>query len=156
MSTRRDGYVFKLGSAGLGYYLDGAGRPQAAGGKPAKLAAMLAAIEAEEVARKERKKRKREKKERRREKKEKKKKERRRSEASDEEVPCAAARPLPHRPPRPTPSVDRQKAKNSQAWTGHQRGMDGRGTDDDDTHERHTDTHKLTRHSASWAPTHHE
>ena len=29
--------------------------------------------------------------------------------------------------------------------------MDGRGTDDDDTHERHTDTHKLTRHSASWA-----
>ncbi|EOD26202.1 hypothetical protein EMIHUDRAFT_115134 [Emiliania huxleyi CCMP1516] len=83
---RRDGYVFKLGSAGLGYYLDGAGRPPAAGGKPAKLAAMLAAMEAEEAARKERKKRKREKKERRREKKERKKKERRRGEASEEEA----------------------------------------------------------------------
>ena len=33
---------------------------------------------------------------------------------------------------------------NSQARTGHQRGMGGRGTDDDDTHERHTDTNKLT------------
>ena len=29
--------------------------------------------------------------------------------------------------------------KNSQARTGHQRGMGGRKTDDDDTHERHTD-----------------
>ena len=28
---------------------------------------------------------------------------------------------------------------NSQARTGHQRVMGGRGTDDDDTHERHTD-----------------
>ena len=27
--------------------------------------------------------------------------------------------------------------------------MGGRGTDDDDTHERHTDTNKLTRHTAS-------
>ena len=35
--------------------------------------------------------------------------------------------------------------KNSQARTGHQRGMGGRWTDDDDTHERHTDTNKLTR-----------
>ena len=26
-----------------------------------------------------------------------------------------------------------RKVKNSQARTGHQRGMDGRGTDDDDT-----------------------
>ena len=43
--------------------------------------------------------------------------------------------------------IDR-KAKNSQARTGHQRGMGGRWTDDDDTHERHTvtDTNKLTRH----------
>ena len=41
---------------------------------------------------------------------------------------------------------------NSQARTGHQRGMGGRGTDDDDTHERHTDTNKLTRHTASWLP----
>ena len=46
--------------------------------------------------------------------------------------------------------------KNSQARTGHQRGMDGRETDDDDTLERHTDTNKLTRHSASWAATHPE
>ena len=29
-----------------------------------------------------------------------------------------------------------RKVKNSQARTGHQRGMDGRGTDDDDTLER--------------------
>ena len=36
--------------------------------------------------------------------------------------------------------------KNSQ--TGHQRGMGGRETEDDDTRERHTDTHKLTRHTA--------
>ena len=42
--------------------------------------------------------------------------------------------------------------KNSQARTGHQRGMGGRWTDDDDTHERHTDTNKLTRHTASWLP----
>ena len=41
---------------------------------------------------------------------------------------------------------------NSRARTGHQRGMGGRGTDDDDTHERHTDTNKLTRHTASWLP----
>ena len=34
--------------------------------------------------------------------------------------------------------------------------MDGRGTDDDDTLERHTDTNKLTGHSASWAATHPE
>ena len=44
------------------------------------------------------------------------------------------------------------KVKNSQARTGHQRGMGGRWTDDDDTHERHTDTNKLTRHTASWLP----
>ena len=37
-----------------------------------------------------------------------------------------------------------RKVKNSQARTGHQRGMGGRWTDDDDTHERHTDTNKLT------------
>ena len=30
--------------------------------------------------------------------------------------------------------------------------MGGRWTDDDDTHERHTDTNKLTRHTASWLP----
>ena len=41
------------------------------------------------------------------------------------------------------------KVKNSQARTGHQRGMGGRWTDDDDTHERHTDTNRLTRHTAS-------
>ena len=45
-----------------------------------------------------------------------------------------------------------RKVKNSQARTGHQRGMGGRETDDDDTHERHTDTNKLTRHTASWLP----
>ena len=45
-----------------------------------------------------------------------------------------------------------RKVKNSQARTGHQRGMGGRWTDDDDTHERHTDTNKLTRHTASWLP----
>ena len=44
------------------------------------------------------------------------------------------------------------KVKNSQARTGHQRGMGGRKTDDDDTHERHTDTNKLTRHTASGLP----
>ena len=33
-----------------------------------------------------------------------------------------------------------------------QRGMDGRETDDDDTLERHTDTNKLTRHTASGLP----
>ena len=44
-----------------------------------------------------------------------------------------------------------RKVKNSQARTGHQRGMGGRKTDDDDTHERHTDTNKLTRHTgANW------
>ena len=32
----------------------------------------------------------------------------------------------------------------------------GRETDDDDTLERHADTHKLTRHTASWAATHPE
>ena len=32
--------------------------------------------------------------------------------------------------------------------------MDGRETDDDDTLERHTDTNKLTGHTASWAATH--
>ena len=42
--------------------------------------------------------------------------------------------------------------KNSQARTGHQRGIGGRETDDDDTHERHTDTNKLTRHTASGLP----
>ena len=31
-----------------------------------------------------------------------------------------------------------------------------RGTDDDDTLERHTDTNKLTGHTASWAATHPE
>merc|ERR1711965_377789 len=41
---------------------------------------------------------------------------------------------------------------NSQARTGHQRGMGGRETDDDDTHERHKDTNRLTRHTASWLP----
>ena len=51
---------------------------------------------------------------------------------------------LPHRLGR--------KVKNSQARTGHQRGMGGRWTDDDDTHERHTDTNRLTRHTASWLP----
>ena len=45
-----------------------------------------------------------------------------------------------------------RKAKNSQARTGHQRGMGGRWTDDDDTHERHIDTNKLTRHTASGLP----
>ena len=45
-----------------------------------------------------------------------------------------------------------RKVKNSQARTGHQRGMGGRWTDDDDTHERHTDTNRLTRHTASWLP----
>ena len=45
-----------------------------------------------------------------------------------------------------------RKMNNSQARTGHQRGMGGRWTDDDDTHERHTDTNKLTRHTASWLP----
>ena len=51
-----------------------------------------------------------------------------------------------------------RKVKNSQARTGHQRGMGGRarGTDDDDTHERHTNTNKLTRHTASVAATHPE
>ena len=49
-----------------------------------------------------------------------------------------------------------RKVKNSQARTGHQRGMGGRGTDDDDTHEQHTDTNKLTRHTASVAATHPE
>ena len=39
--------------------------------------------------------------------------------------------------------------KNSQARTGYQRGMGGRWTDDDDTHERHTDTNRLTRHTDS-------
>ena len=34
--------------------------------------------------------------------------------------------------------------------------MGGRGTDDDDTHEQHTDTNKLTRHTASVAATHPE
>ena len=34
--------------------------------------------------------------------------------------------------------------------------MDGRETDDDDTLERHTDTNKLTGHTASWAATHPE
>ena len=33
-----------------------------------------------------------------------------------------------------------RKMNDSQARTGHQRGMGGRGTDDDDTHERHTGT----------------
>ena len=34
--------------------------------------------------------------------------------------------------------------------------MDGRETDDDDTLERHTDTNKLTGHTASWVATHPE
>ena len=42
--------------------------------------------------------------------------------------------------------------KNSPARTGHQRGMGGRWTDDDDTHERHTDTNKLTRHTLAKTP----
>ena len=50
------------------------------------------------------------------------------------------------------PKTACRKVKNSRAQTGHQRGMGGRGTDDDDTHERHTDTNKLTRHTASWLP----
>ena len=45
-----------------------------------------------------------------------------------------------------------RKMNNSRARTGHQRGMGGRWTDDDDTHERHTDTNRLTRHTASWLP----
>ena len=49
-----------------------------------------------------------------------------------------------------------RKMNNSQARTGHQRGMGGRETDDDDTHEQHTDTNKLTRHTASVAATHPE
>ena len=36
-----------------------------------------------------------------------------------------------------------RKVKNSQARKPHQRGMGGRGTDDDDTHERQTDTNRL-------------
>ena len=40
-----------------------------------------------------------------------------------------------------------RKMNNSQARTGHQRGMGGRETDDDDTHERHKDTNRLTRHT---------
>ena len=47
-----------------------------------------------------------------------------------------------------------RKVKNSQARTGHQRGMDGRETDDDDTLERHTDTNKLTGHTARLVCTH--
>ena len=47
-----------------------------------------------------------------------------------------------------------RKVKNSQARTGHQRGMGGRWTDDDGTHERHTDTnkqaHKQDTHTLSW------
>ena len=39
-------------------------------------------------------------------------------------------------------------------WT--QRVMGGRGTDDDDTQVTHTDTNKLTRHTASLAATHPE
>ena len=42
-----------------------------------------------------------------------------------------------------------RKAKNSQARTGHQRGMGGRGTGVDGTRERHTDTHKLTQETLS-------
>ena len=42
-----------------------------------------------------------------------------------------------------------RKMNNNRARTGHQRGMGGRGTDDDDTHERHTDTNKLTRHTGA-------
>ena len=38
-----------------------------------------------------------------------------------------------------------RKVKNSQARTGHQRGMGGRGTDDDDTLERHTDSARQSR-----------
>ena len=49
-----------------------------------------------------------------------------------------------------------RKVKNSQARTEHQRGMDGRETDDDDTLERHTDTNKLTGHTARLAATHPE
>ena len=45
-----------------------------------------------------------------------------------------------------------RKMNNSQARTGHQRGMGGRETDDDDTHERHKDTNRLTRHTTSWLP----
>ena len=45
-----------------------------------------------------------------------------------------------------------RKVKNSQARTGHQRGMGGRKTDDEDTHERHTYTNKLPRHTASGLP----
>ena len=37
-----------------------------------------------------------------------------------------------------------------------ERGVGGRWTDDDDTHKRHTDTNKLTRHTASGPATHPE
>ena len=61
--------------------------------------------------------------------------------------PCAPRRGLPVRC-----MCVCSKVKNSQARTGHQRGMGGRWTDDDGTHERHTDTNRLTRHTASWLP----
>ena len=63
----------------------------------------------------------------------------------------AASRPCP--PARlPAPMYVCRKVKNSQARTGHRRGMGGRETGDDGTHERHTDTNKLTRRTASWLP----
>ena len=39
----------------------------------------------------------------------------------------------------------KQRGKPNQRQCRAQRGMGGRGTDDDDTHEQHTDTNKLTR-----------
>ena len=68
--------------------------------------------------------------------------------------------PPPPRPPRQSEGGDacaKYPHRALRARTGHQRGrMGGRWTDDDDTHERHTDTNKLTRHTASVAATHPE
>ena len=52
-----------------------------------------------------------------------------------------------------------RKVKNSPRTVGlgldtNEHGMGGRWTDDDDTHKRHTDTNKLTRHTASGPATH--
>ena len=49
-----------------------------------------------------------------------------------------------------------RKMNNSQARTGHQRGMGGRETDDDDTHERHTDTKQAHKTHSQLAATHPE
>ena len=48
--------------------------------------------------------------------------------------------------------VGQGEEQSGSDWTP-TRYVGGRGTDeDDDTHERHTDTNKLTRHTASWLP----